>query len=322
MKNWSSHKMHSESIMQSKQFLDLVNEFKDILVYRHVNPDGDALGSQGGMALWLKLNFPNKNIFMMGEDDHNFKIYEKMSLLESLPKPFLSIVCDSATQARIADQSYIEGDKIIKIDHHPEVDKYGDLQIVNVASGSACEIVSELLISLDMKMNKQIADTLLSGILTDTQKFSIEATSAQTLRTAADLMDFGANITKLNEALFSSPKEIWERRRMLQNEVQFNGALAYAIIDKEKLESFNLLEREAKVFVNMMAGIEEYNIWGIFTQDEDGTYNGSLRSRTHTINDIAAEFNGGGHRLACGVNKLSKIQMFEVIERLKETSLK
>ena len=315
------HLMHSEFTMLNSQFLEAVESNETICIFRHYNPDGDALGSQVGLARWIKLNWPDKKVLMLGEDAHNFTIYDPMDQVENLGT-FLSIVLDSATQARVDDQRFITGETIIKIDHHIEVDLYGDLQIVDVQSGSTCEILASMLLSFDhLTMNESVANALLSGILTDTQKFSIESTTAETLRVAASLMDAGANITALNQALFSQPFEIWERRRALQNEVVFKDALAYAIIDQENLNAMNLLDRQAKVFVNMMAGIEEYNIWAIFTQDEEGFFNGSLRSRTHTINEIAAKYNGGGHRLACGTNKLTRETMQELIDELAQLSL-
>ena len=315
------HLMHSEFTMLNSQFLDSIETYETICIFRHYNPDGDALGSQVGLARWIKLNWPEKKVLMLGEDAHNFSIYDPMDRVENLGT-YLTIVLDSATQARVDDQRFLAGDMIIKIDHHIEVDKYGDLQIVDIATGSTCEIVARMLLSFDHKMmNESIANSLLSGILTDTQKFSIESTTAETLRVAAQLMDAGADITALNQALFSQPVEIWRRRRALQNEVIFQDALAYAIIDQEKLDEMNLLDRQAKIFVNMMAGIEEYNIWAIFTQDEEGFFNGSLRSRTHTINDIAARYNGGGHRLACGANSLTRESMQELIAELAALSI-
>ncbi|UPU39701.1 DHH family phosphoesterase [Erysipelothrix sp. Poltava] len=124
---------------------------------------------------------------MLGSDLHNFTIYEPMDCVDELGI-FLAIVLDSANQERIDDQRYQEAKTIIKIDHHPEVDAYGDLQIVDSGRGSVCEIVADLLHDLQMKMDESVANTLLSGILTDTQKFSIETTSSKTLR-AADLAD-------------------------------------------------------------------------------------------------------------------------------------
>lgn len=306
--------------MLSKQFVELVESYDTIAVFRHLNPDGDALGSQLGMVLALRNRYPEKTVYLMGDNGHNFSIYDTMDVVEDLGT-FLAIVTDSATQERVEDQRFLAGDKIIKIDHHPEVDKYGDLQIVDTSRGSACEIVTDLLLDCGFEITPHNADILLSGILTDTQKFTIENTTSKTFFTAAHLLECGANISALNAAMFSQDVKTWQLRRRLQNEVQFTGALAYAIIDQSILDELNILDREAKIFVNMMAGINEYNIWALFTQDETGAFNGSLRSRTHTISDLALEYNGGGHRLASGVKGLTPETMQELIEKLKETSL-
>lgn len=306
--------------MLYSQLLDYIIEYETICIFRHVYPDGDALGSQVGLARFIKLNWPEKKVLLMGDDSHNFTIYDPMDKVENLGT-YLSIVLDTANQARIDDQRFIAADAIVKIDHHIEVDQYGDLQIVDVSSGSTCEIVADWILSQEhLLIDESVAEAVLSGIITDTQKFSIETTSSKTLRLAADLMDKGANITKLNQALFSQPVEIWKRRRTLQNEVIFKDNFAYAIIDQAKLDEFNLKDRDAKLFVNMMAGIQEYNIWAIFTQDPEGHFNGSLRSRTHTINDVAARYNGGGHRLACGTNTLTIEMVHELIDELAEIS--
>lgn len=311
---------HSEFTMLSSQLLQAIETYETICLFRHVNPDGDALGSQVGLARFIKLNWPEKKVLLLGEDDHKFTIYDPMDKVENLGT-YLSIVLDSATQARVDDQRFLAGDMIVKIDHHIEVDTYGDLQMVEVGVGSTCEIVAEWVLSQDhLMIDKSVAEALLSGIITDTQRFSIESTTPKTLQIAAQLMEHGANITEINNALFSTPVAIWQARRALQNEVKFVGQFAYAIIDQAKLDELNMLDREVKGFVNMMAGIKEYNIWAIFTQDEEGHFNGSLRSRTHTINDIAARYNGGGHRLACGTNTLSIEQVHELIEELTDLS--
>ena len=309
--------MLSEFIMHNSEFVDLVERFDTIAVFRHINPDGDALGSQIGMALALRKRYPNKTVYLLGEDNHNYSIYEKMDSPEVLVD-FLAIVVDSATQDRVDDQRFLEAAKIIKIDHHPEVDPYGDLQIVDVDRGSACEIVTDLLLANDFVVDEVNANILLSGILTDTQRFSIENTSAKTFRSAANLIDCGADVAKLNADLFSQDARTWTLRRRLQNEVQFDGALAYAIIDQSILDELGILDRDAKMFVNMMAGIKEYNVWALFSQDEAGLFSGSLRSRTHTINELALEYNGGGHRLASGVKSLTPDTMGELIAKLKE----
>ncbi|CAM2786721.1 DHH family phosphoesterase [Erysipelothrix tonsillarum] len=306
--------------MNKTSFIQYVESFDRICLFRHVQPDGDALGSQVGLAKWLKLNYPEKEIVMLGSDLHNFTIYEPMDQIDDLGE-FLAIVLDSANQERIDDQRYQEGKALIKIDHHPVVDEYGDLQIVDSKRGSVCEIVADLLQDLGMLMNEDVANTLLSGILTDTQKFSIETTSSKTLRAAAWLMDEGANITKLNHAIFLRTRRNFEINREIQNHIEVKDFFAYVIIDQALLDQLEITESDAKMFTGSMAGVREFKIWGLFVQAEDGSFKASLRSQNNTINTIAQRYNGGGHRLACGIKGLTKETLETLITELAETSL-
>lgn len=315
--------MRIESIMKRNKFIELVEAYDTIAVFRHQYPDGDALGSQQGLARWLRKRYPNKTIYMMGSDDHSFDIFEKMdNPSDEELGTFLAIVLDTANRERIDDERYIKADQMIKIDHHPVVDKYGDLRIVDSTRGSCAEIVADLLQSIDeYSFDVEIAEMLLAGILTDTIRFSIETTSSKTLRTAAFLMDCGANITKLNQQLFTRSRRFFELRRELSQKVVWKDHLAYIYLSQEDLKELDLSEREAKIFISIMADIKEVEIWLMVVEDEDGSFMGSIRSRNITINEIAQRYNGGGHRLACGVSELNEAQVEKLIEELAETSL-
>lgn len=308
-------------MLNSTELKNIIEAYDTIVVFRHVFPDGDALGSQVGLVKSLKLNYPNKTIYAVGSNDHHYTIYPKMDEIELEGLKFLSIVVDTANRPRVDDERYTLGDKIVKIDHHPEVDPYGDLQLVNTDRGSACEIVTDLLRDMDMQFNDDIATTLLSGIITDTLRFSIEKTSYMTLESAAYLMRQGANISELNNKLSIQPKEIFKTKAMIMNAAQLKGGLSYAILNSEDLKALPVDSKGVKSQVNSMAGIEDFKIWALFVQDADGTYEGSLRARYHTVNDVAESYGGGGHRLASGVSKLSLENVYEMIETLSKRSM-
>ena len=298
----------------------MIEAYDTIVVFRHVFPDGDALGSQLGLVKTLRLNYPEKTIYAVGSNDHHYTIYPEMDVVDLEGVKFLSIVVDTANRPRVDDDRYTMGDKIIKIDHHPEVDPYGDLQLVDTDRGSACEIMTDLLRDMGMQFNEDIAVTLLSGIITDTIRFSIEKVSHLTLESAAFLMKQGANISELNNKLSIQPKEIFKTRAIIMNLAQLKGGLSYVILNKEDLSQFPVDSKGVKSQVNAMAGIEDFKIWALFVQDEDGSYEGSLRARYHTINDVAESYGGGGHRLASGVSKLTLDNVYEMIEILSKRS--
>lgn len=307
--------------MKTNKFVEIVEAYDTIAVFRHQNPDGDALGSQLGMVAWLRKRYPNKKIYALGEDDHDFKIFPKMDQVDNLGH-FLAIVLDTANRERIDDDRFELADKMIKIDHHPVVQEYGDLRIVDSSRGSCAEIISDLMQNVDeYSVNEEIASFLLAGILTDTIRFSIETTSSKTLQTAAFLVDCGANISKLNQELFTHPRSFFEMRARLAQEIIWDEKFAYILADNELLEELGKEARELKPFISIMADILEVEIWALFTEQEDGSFRGSIRSRDITINTIAQKYSGGGHRLASGVRNLTKETLKSIIEELTKTSL-
>lgn len=307
--------------MKTNKFLEIVESYDTIAVFRHQNPDGDALGSQMGMTAWLRKRYPNKKVYALGKDDHDFTIFPKMDQVENLGH-FLAIVLDTANRERIDDDRYELADKMIKIDHHPVVQDYGQLRIVDSSRGSCAEIVGDLLQNIDeYSVDEEISSYLLAGILTDTIRFSIETTSSKTLSTAASLVESGANISKLNQVLFTRPRSFFELRTRLSQDIVWDGKFAYIIITQELLKELDKEAREMKIFISIMADIIEVEIWSLFIEEEDGTFMGSIRSRDITINTIAQKYQGGGHRLASGVRNLSPETLKSIIEELTKTSL-
>lgn len=309
--------MHNQVVSLKK----IIESYETIAIFRHVNPDGDALGSQVGLAKSIKATYPDKTVYVLGSNDHHYTIYPTMDEVDLENTKFLSIVVDTANTPRVDDQRYLLGETIVKIDHHIEVDRFGDLQIVDTNRGSACEIVTDLLIAMDFVIEADTAEILLSGIITDTLRFSIEKTSFKTLESAAFLMKKGVDISDLNNKLSIQPKEIFKTRAMLMMAAQQSEGLAYVFLNRKQLMDYPVEPKDVKSQVNSLAGIDEFKIWALFVEDEDGTYEGSLRSRNHTVNDIAESFGGGGHRLACGVSKLSLENVDEMIKQLSARSL-
>lgn len=300
-----------------EELLSLITGYQTIAIYRHEFPDGDALGSQLGLAQWIKENYSDKEVFSIGDTkaDYPETLYPAMDKAV-LKKPYLAIVVDTANRERIDGLSYQEADHLVKIDHHLEVDDYGDSRYVEEKSGSCCEIIARLLEG--MPMSSRVADLFLSGILTDTLRFSVENTRAETLRTAADLMDQGADMAGLQEALFSIPFSSFQLRSKLMTYVINEDGLGVMQLDKCDLEALNITAQRAKRYVSLMGNVEEFKIWMTIIEDEDATYMGSLRSHSLTVSDIAMAYHGGGHRLACGYRNVRKDEIRALKEKLHQ----
>lgn len=305
------------------KLLETIKNEDVIALFRHVNPDGDALGSQYGIAQYIKDNYPEKTVYIMGKrnDELDFFPHDETEVSDEALKDAYAIVLDSATKVRI-DGAYIHTKGLLNIDHHPTEQPYGDQYVVDPKRSSTCEIVAELLLEGDI-VSEVCASYLLSGILSDTVRFSIENTLPDTLRVAANLMEKGANISKLSRIFFNKKYEKFNYERIFAKDVEFEDGLASLIISKEKRQELNLSDREAKEYASVMYDVKEFQINVIFVESDDGGYIGSLRSKEITVNDIAAKYHGGGHRLAAGFKACDKFEVNdmkkELLARIKES---
>ncbi len=128
--------------MEIKKIIAYIKQYETIIIHRHVRPDEDAYGSQAGLAAIIKQSFPNKKVYIVGEEDPSLNYLAKMdTVADEQFNGALVIVCDTANTERIDDQRYLLGEKIIKIDHHPNNDVYGDLQWVDTNASSASEMI-------------------------------------------------------------------------------------------------------------------------------------------------------------------------------------
>lgn len=305
----------------NKDFFEIIEKYDTLALFRHVFPDGDALGSQFGLKLWLQTVYPEKKIVALGAGEGKDDIFPSSDgISDDELKNACAIILDTANVDRIDDQRYKLCDTVIKIDHHPVVESYGDLNLVEESASSTCEVLTKMLMTVDKPCSKEAASYLYCGILTDSQKFSIPSVSVQTMQCAAWLCSQGIDIAGLNHQMFATDLKSFKFDAYLKNSCTvIEDKLIYKIIEQEEYERFGLTFTEAKDKVNAFAGIGGIEVWALFTSNpnEGGhLYNGSLRSYRKTINDIANEYHGGGHKLASGVKKLTKQDIDELLARL------
>lgn len=315
--------MHLFKSQAIETFFQLVEQYDIITIYRHVSPDGDALGSQFGLKQYLIDTYPHKKIYALGYDDpgsksHAYPLSDQCD--DEMIKQSLAIVLDCANAPRIDDQRYATAQKIISIDHHIVCDNYADLLINYDLCGATCEILTGIFVQNNINVSKTVAQYLYMGFIADTLRFTIPTITSQALRFAAYLVDCGADPNAANEAQFSTSLKSYRFENFLRSNVKIvNDHLAYCIVDKEDYEAYGMSFNEAKEKVFVMGGVNEFKVWAIFTQKKDGQklYNGSLRSNKILINDIATKYRGGGHRYACGVKDLTMDDIQQLLIELE-----
>src|SRR5699024_9884974 len=138
------NKKRGDKYMLKQEIIQTIQAYDTIIIHRHVRPDPDAYGSQVGLKTILTETFPEKKIYAVGESESSLHFLAQMDDIEdTVYKHALVIVCDTANTDRICDQRYHFGTKLIKIDHHPNNDAYGDIVWVDTAARSTSEMVYE-----------------------------------------------------------------------------------------------------------------------------------------------------------------------------------
>lgn len=304
-----------------KELLDYIKSYNNIIIYRHQRPDGDAVYSSFALFTFLKNNFSNKNIQMYGSEVYDLMPFKNI-ISEDEISGSLAIVLDTANTARIDDDTYKLASKIIKIDHHPNIDPYGDINYVDESASATCQIVAEILLSdtfSDYIFDADVAEYLYCGLLTDTLNFKTTNTSARTLLIASKLVELGnLKPSELSNLVFNKSLDEFEKVTSLRKHLKVKDNVGYLILNHADLDKMNLSMDEAKNQIAEFGSIRELNIWAIFVFDsKTHKYNGSIRSkRDYVINEIVSAYNGGGHKNACGVKNLSRAQVSKLLIEL------
>ena len=301
------------------QILEKIKEYDTIIIHRHMKPDPDALGSQVGLKALLKHHFPEKTIKAVGFNEPTLTWMAEMDLVEdSAYQGALVIVCDTANTARIDDKRYTNAEIIIKIDHHPNDEVYGDLVWVDTNSSSASEMIALFAEATNLELSDYAAKMLCAGIIGDTGRFLYPSTSARTLRIASKLREHNFDYAELARKMDTMSFKIAKLQGYVYDhlEVDENG-VARVILTQEILKTYQVTDAETAAIVGAPGRIDTVNLWGIFVEQADGHYRVRLRSKFVPINSVAKEHDGGGHPLASGANSYSLEENEVIYQKLK-----
>lgn len=306
------------------EIIEQIKKYDKIIIHRHENPDPDAVGSQGGLAEIIRNTFPTKQVYQVGETNASLEwITTEDQIADDVYQDALVIVIDTANTPRIDDQRYDQGAALIKIDHHPNDDQYGNPCWVNTAASSSSEMVVDLVNASngELTLNKKAAAMLYAGIIGDTGRFMFNNTSAHTLRITAQLFEYGIDAPWMNRKLDEITPGIaklsayvWENMKITPHNA------AYIVLKHDLIKKFNLGAAGTAPIVSVLGKIDSVVCWTLFVEEEDGTYRLNLRSKGPVINGLAKEYGGGGHPLASGakMDTLTDEQLKEYVAKLDQ----
>lgn len=300
--------------------IEKISEYDKIIIHRHKNPDGDALGSQIGLKELIKTAYPEKTVLAVGDSSRRFAFMEGSEsdkVSDEDYKDALAIVLDTSSAALISDERYTGAKATARIDHHIFVEKICDTEVTDTRYESCCGLITELAIEAGWHLTPLAAKSLFCGMVTDSGRFRYDSVSADTFRLASYLMTADFDTGEIYKNLYSDELEFVQLRAKFALKIQKASAgVAYIYTDLAEAQSFGFDSFTlSRGMVNTMSDIKGIDIWVIFTETEGGVLC-EIRSSKYNINPIATKHGGGGHAKASGATLRDRAEAEEMIKEL------
>lgn len=296
-----------------------IEEYDTIIIHRHTNPDGDAMGSQLGLRRTLELNYPNKKIYAVGDTNVFSFLGEMDEISDSVYTNALAIITDVCVSHLISDDRYLLAKEVLVFDHHLNQPNIECLSHIDSSKIACAEMIAEIMFSFDYEMDALAATCFLAGIITDSGRFLYPNTLPDTFEITANLLRKGANLQWIYEKLYTEELNFKKLKGYFINNFNiYKDKIAYMKNEESVSTRFNVSTfTVSRAMVNQMSGIKGIDAWVNFTESTEGIMV-ELRSKQIPVIDIAIQYGGGGHALACGCTLSSFDQVNLLLEDLHE----
>ncbi len=299
-----------------------IKAYKKIIITPHGRPDGDCIGTALGLKDMIASTYPDKEVYVSGEETEYVKFLGRLdTIADDVFEGALVIAVDTASENRIADQRFNKGDFLIKIDHHINVNSYGDLEYVDTSRPAAALIILDLykLFKDEYVLTKKGAMALYTGTLTDTGRFKYPGVDGDTFRNVAMLYDLGLDTETVYRHLETRSEALIRfKGYVLLNYKKTPNGVVYIEITQELMESYGVTDEEASSLVNELGVFEDGLIWVLLAEYEEKIVRARIRSKGPVINEVAGLFDGGGHARASGANLGTWDRAEKLLEALDE----
>lgn len=295
--------------MTITQIADKIKTLKSALIFSHVRPDGDTIGSATALRnalislgidadLVCDSDIPEKFYMLDGANS-----YIKPNQVKKSYDGFIAVDCSVPSMFQYAYTLFTTNKNTFNIDHHISNSLYAKYNCV-VDKSSNCENIYDLILALGVKITENIANSLLLGIVTDTGNFYHSNTTSETLLCASNLLKYNAN---LNYIIFKMFKDQSKQRANLYTRViskmQYflDDKVAVLVVTKKDLEDCNATDVMTEGFIDFPLTVRSVEVAISLLETGDKRYKISFRSKGKVnVNEIASLYGGGGHILASG----------------------
>lgn len=281
---------------------------KSVLIFSHNRPDGDTVGSATALRLALsKLNIPTDLVCAndIPEKLRYIKSVEHYNKQISNGEYSAFVAVDMANEFMFTElySAFSKHKNTFNIDHHISNSRYAKFNYVEEASAT-CEIIYKIILELGVKIDGEIANSLLTGIVTDTGAFHHSNVTSQTLTIASSLLESGADLHFIMKRNFKDqPKEraILYGKVISKMRLLLDGELGVLVITKKDIEESGAVDNMTEGFIDYPMTVDTVQVALSLLETGKNRYKISLRSKGKVdVNEIASIYGGGGHILASG----------------------
>ncbi len=303
-----------------KEIANKLLKEKSVAVIFHIRPDGDAIGSAVSLSLGLNELGISSDVFCADIIPNKFNFLKTIAKVKrQMDRDYSAIVClDCGEITRIGDfsETFARHKNTYNIDHHLSNSRFADINYV-CTKPSNSENVYQILKEMGATINKDIADLLLMGIMTDTGGFRHKGTTGETFKIAGELVDMGATPNEIYYNCFS--RQTRERAKLysrVTGKIRYflDGKFALASVLKADLEETGAMPSDTEGIIDFVMGIEGVEVGSCVLETNNNKFKISFRGRDTDVNAIAGCFGGGGHKLASGCQILGEYE--EVVDKI------
>lgn len=299
-----------------KQVFEKIKEYDNVVIARHIGADPDALGSQFALKNIILELFPDKKVYAVGNTASRFKFFGSQDKIDNLnTNKSLCIVLDTPDIKRIDGADINNFEFVIKIDHHPIIDKYANIEIIDDNACSSSQLILEFVYENNISLSESCAEKLFLGIVGDTDRFLHDYTSPRTFELVTRLLkDTNIDFTKLYGYLYQRPiAEVRFEGYIYQNLTLTENGVAYVKLTDKLMKEYGVDSAAAGNMINDLKFVNEITVWVFLSEDiKSNLIRANIRSVGPYVNDIATKYGGGGHKYASGV----KLKSWEEADKL------
>ncbi len=292
-----------------KEIARVLEGANSVLLYPHVSPDGDALGSCAALCRALRLKGKTCHVLVEEELPLNLAFLDngyctmEPNIIENVDVSFC-VDCGDATRFPGRAEKFAEGKTSLCLDHHHTTTEFCDYNYVDPDASATGELVFDLLKEMGISQDKEIGEAIFAAITTDTGNFQYSNTTKRCFEIMTELFDWGVDTNKVSVALYENvrlERKIIESMAFSTLNILAEGKVAVAYVTQEMLEKSGALSEETENVIRQLRSIAGVEYAAFLKEKEEKKIRLSLRAKTTgDVAKIAEKFGGGGHIKAAG----------------------